>query len=71
MDNGDFGDIGQYLIILIPIILLILFNIFFRRRKGEKTQPEIAISLLSEVAINQQIAEAFLQKAQVKKLFKK
>lgn len=67
MDNGDFGDIGQNLIILIPIILLILFNIFFRRRKGEKTQPEIAISLLSEVAINQQIAEAFLQKAQVKK----
>jgi hypothetical protein len=67
VDNGDFGDIGKTLIILIPLILLILFNIFFRRRKGERTQPEIAISLLSEVALNQQIAEAFLQKAQVKK----
>jgi len=66
LDNGDFGNIW---IILIPIILIILFNIFFRRRrpKAEKTQPEIAMSLLSEVATNQQIAEAFLEKTRVRK----
>ena len=64
MDTGDFSNI---LIILIPIILIILFNVFFRKRKTEKTQPEIAMSLLSEVVTNQQIAEAANKKTQVRK----
>lgn len=67
MDNGGFEDIGRNLIILLPIALLILFNIFFRKRRGERTQPEIVISLLSEIALNQQIMEAFLQKWQTRK----
>ena len=65
MDN--FGDFSNTLIILIPIILIILFNVFFKKRKAEKTQPEIAMSLLSEVAMNQQIAKASLDKSQIKK----
>ena len=66
METGDFSN---YLIILIPIVLIILFNIFFKRKRteAEKTQPEIAMSLLSEVVTNQQIAEAFLEKARVRK----
>jgi hypothetical protein len=64
LDNGNFSNI---LIILIPLILIILFNVFFRRRKTEKTQSEIAMSLLSEVAFNQQNAEAVLQKKRVSK----
>ena len=64
MGNGDLGNI---LVILIPVILIILFNVFFRRRKAEKTQPEIAMSLLSEVAANQQIAEAATKKTQIRK----
>lgn len=68
MDNGDLGDIGRNLIILVPLILIIVFNIFFRRkRQAEGTHPEIAMSLLSEVALNQQIAEAFLEKSRIKK----
>ena len=61
MDNGGFGDIGRNLIILIPIIILILVNAFFRKRRAERTQPEIVISLLTEVSLNQQIVEAFAQ----------
>ena len=67
MDNGGFEDIGRNLIILLPILLLILFNIFFRKRRGERTQPEIVTSLLSEIALNQQIMEAFIQKWQARK----
>jgi len=63
----DFGDFGNILIIMIPLILIILFNVFFKKRKAEKTEPEIAMSLLSEVAINQQIAEAFAGKSQLRK----
>ena len=63
----DFGDFGNILIIMIPLILIILFNVFFKKRKAEKTEPEIATNLLSEVAANQHIAEAFPKKAQVRK----
>jgi len=63
----DFGDFGNTLIILIPLILIILFNVFFKKRKTEKTQPEIAMSLLSEVVTNQQIAEGFLGKTRIRK----
>lgn len=63
----NFGDFGNTLIILIPIILIILFNVFFKKRKAEKTQPEVAMSLLSEVATNQNIAEGFRGKTRARK----
>ncbi len=58
MENGGF-DIGGNLIILIPLILIILFNIFFRRRRGERTPVEIVDSLYADVVANQQIIESF------------
>ena len=66
MDNGGFGNFGNILVILIPLVIIILFNIFFRRRKAEKTPSEIAMALLSDVAVNQQIAEASPKKARRK-----
>jgi len=63
----NFGDFGNILIIMIPLILIILFNVFFKKRKAEKTEPEIAMGLLSEVAVNQQITEAFAVKSQLRK----
>ena len=68
MENGDIGDIGRNLVILIPIILLVLFNVFRRKRRGEKTETEITFSLLSEIALNQQLTEDALQRGQPKKL---
>ena len=68
MDNGGLGDIGRNLIILVPMILLVLFNIFRKRRRGERTQSEIVISLLSEIGLNQQIVEVFLQRGGARKL---
>ena len=65
MDN--FGDFGNTLMILIPLIFVVLFNVFKKKRKAEKTQPEIAMSLLSEVAMNQQIARSSLEKSRIKK----
>ena len=67
MENGDLGDIGSNLIILVPIVLVILFNIVLKKRRGEKTQAEIALSLLADVTQNQRIVEAFIQQSQVKK----
>jgi len=63
----NFGDFGNTLIFLIPLVLIIIFNVFFKKRKTEKTQPEIAMSLLSEVATNQNIADGFRGKTRVRK----
>lgn len=68
MDNGGLGDIGRNLIILVPMILFIVFNIIRKRRRGERTQSEIVISLLSEIGLNQQIVEVFLQRGGSRKL---
>ncbi len=67
MENGDLGDIGRNLVLLVPIVLLILFNVFFRRRRKERTPSEIVFSLLTDVAIDQQTVEASLQGGQIKK----
>ena len=55
----DLGEAGKNLIILIPIILLIIVNIFFRKRKGEKTPLGIAVTMLADVNRNQKLAETF------------
>jgi len=67
VENGDLGNIGRNLIVLIPLILLILFQIFFKKRRKEGTPPEIASSLLMDISLNQQIAEEFIQGHPAKK----
>ena len=67
MDLDDLGELGKNLTIIIPLILLIVFQIFFRRRRAERTPQEIVTSLLTEINQNQQLMEAFLVNWQVKK----
>lgn len=67
MDLDDLGELGKNLTVIIPLILLIIFQIFFRRRRAERTPQEIVTSLLTEVNQNQQLMEAFLVNWQVKK----
>ncbi len=55
----DFGDISANLFIILGIVALLVFNIFLRRRRGERTPHEVAMSLLSEVNHNQKLAEDF------------
>ena len=63
----DLGELGKNLTVIIPLILLIVFQIFFRRRRAERTPQEIVTSLLTEINQNQQLMEAFLVNWQVKK----
>ncbi len=55
----DFGDIGANLFIILGIVALLVFNIFLRRRRGERTPVEVAMSLLSETNHNQKLVEDF------------
>ena len=67
MDFGDLGDLGKNLSVIIPLILLVVFQIFTRKRRAERTLPEVVTSLLNEVNHNQKLMEAFLVKWQIKK----
>ena len=67
MDFGDLGDLGKNLTVIIPLILLVVFQIFTRKRRAERTLQEVVTSLLNEVNHNQKLMEAFLVKWQIKK----
>ena len=55
----DFGETGANVLVILAIVALLVFNIFLKRRRGEKTPVEMAVSLLTEINRNQMLAEAF------------
>lgn len=58
-----FGGEGNQWMLIIPLIIIIVYTLFFRRRKAEGTQMEIASSLFFDISENLRIAEGFgLQK---------
>jgi hypothetical protein len=63
----DWGEIGQVLSYLIPVIAFILFNVFFRKQQERKRRQQVVRSLLSEIDYNQKLLETFLYKWQTKK----
>jgi len=63
----DWGEIGKTLSYLVPVIIFILFNVFFRKRQEQKRRLGVVRSLLSEINYNQKLMEAFLFQWQAKK----
>jgi hypothetical protein len=63
----DWGEIGKILSYLIPVIVFILVNVFFRKQQEAKRRQEVVRSLLSEINYNQKLMEAFLLRWQAKK----
>lgn len=63
----DWGEIGQVLSYLVPVVAFIVFNIFFRKHQEQKRQQQVVHSLLSEIDYNRQLMETFLFKWQSKK----
>ncbi len=63
----DWGEIGKFFSYLVPVIIFILFNVFFRKRQEQKRRLGVVRSLLSEINYNQKLMEAFLFQWQAKK----
>ena len=55
----DFGDIEPNFIIILAIVGMLVLNIIIRRRRGERTPLEMAMSLLTDVNRNQKLAQNF------------
>ncbi len=66
MPEDFFGEGSQW-VILIPIIILIVLTFVMRRRRAEKTDPEIAGSLFLDVNENLKLAESFSLQRRPKK----
>lgn len=63
----DWGEIGQVLSYLVPVVAFIVINIFFRKQQEQKRQRQMVQGLLSEIEYNQKLMDAFLFKWQAKK----
>ncbi len=63
----DWGDIGQVLTYLAPVLIFVVINVFFRKQQQQKRQQQAVRGLLSEIDYNQKLMEAFLFKWQAKK----
>ena len=60
------GDSNQWMF-LIPLVIIIMWSLFFRRRKAEGTEVEIASSLFFEISENLRIVEGFSTQKRPKK----
>jgi len=63
----DWGEIGKVLGYLVPLVILILINVFFRKQQEQKRRLAVVRSLLSEIDYNQKHMEAFAFQWQTKK----
>ena len=66
----DAGELWTRLPFVIAIIVLVLLQFVFRRRRGgrkERTPPEVVQSLLNEVKLNLTLIETSLSRQQVKR----
>ena len=63
----DWSEIGKTLAYIIPVIILILVNVVFRKQQEQKRRLTIVRKLLSEINYNQKLVEAFSFRWQTKK----
>ena len=63
----DWEEIGQILAYLVPVLIFVVINVFFRKQQEQKRQQQAVRDLLSEIDYNQELMEAFLLKWQAKK----
>ena len=63
----DFEDIGKFLTYLIPIIIIVLTNVVFKKHKQQQTKLKVVRSLLSEIDFDQKLIEAFSLQWQTRK----
>lgn len=55
----DLGELVDKFFPIIGIVLLVVVNIFLRKRRAERTPAEIITRLLSDVSYNHSLAENF------------
>ncbi len=60
-------EIGQILSYLMPAIIIVIMNVFFRKHQEQKKRQTLVRSLLSDINYNQKLMDAFAMGWQMKK----
>jgi len=63
----DWSEIGKFLSYLAPVIIFLLFNVFFRKQREQQGRLAVVKSLLSEIDYNHRLVESFSLQPQMKK----
>ena len=63
----DWGEIGKVIAYVVPVIILILVNVVFRKQQEQKRRQSVVRSLISEINYNQKLMEALSIQWQAKK----
>jgi len=63
----DWSEIGKVVGYIVPLIILFVVNVLFRKQQEQKRRLEVVRSLLSEISYNQKRMEAFSFQWQTKK----
>jgi uncharacterized repeat protein (TIGR04076 family) len=58
MEFDDWGEIGRILSYMIPVIIFLLVNVFFKKQQEQKRRLTVVRSLLSDIDYNQNLIEA-------------
>ena len=63
----DWSEIGKAVSYLVPVIMLILFNVLFRKQRDQQRRVAVVKSLLSEIEFNTKLANSLSLRSQIKK----
>ena len=63
----DWSEIGKVIGYIVPLVILFVVNVLFRKQQEQKRRLEVIRSLLSEISYNQKHMEAFSFQWQTKK----
>ncbi|MFC1938491.1 hypothetical protein ACFLWH_02430 [Chloroflexota bacterium] len=63
----DFEDIGKFVTYLIPVIILVLTNVVFKKQRQQQTKLKVVRGLLSEIDFDQKLIDAFSMQWQIRK----
>ena len=67
MDFDDWGEIGRILSYMIPVIIFLLVNVFFKKQQEQKRRLAVVRGLLSDIDYNQNLIEASSYQRQMRK----
>jgi hypothetical protein len=63
----DWEEIGRVFSYLVPVLIFVVINVFFRKQQEQKRRQQVVRSLISEIEYNQKLADSFLFKWPAKK----
>ena len=62
----DWSEISKFISYLIPVIMFLLFNVFFKKQRNQQRRLTVVKSLLSDISYNSKLVDSFSFQIQMK-----